>query len=146
MGIESILKNLLDDKLILSEAYQTGHKIFSDHIEVFKNPDMSEIRNVIKKASYDGAKVGTDEEGNVFVWTDDVLHSIMEKALGIRFTLKFDYTKGNQILFLAGDGDTEKQWKEHSGDLIIQRMRSIFPDIKSIEMVSHPFSVMHTYS
>jgi len=149
MSVSSILKNLLNDRLILSEVFHSGHKLNfggqSSYVEVFKNPDQGEINDVIRTASYDGVKSGVDKDGDIYVWIDDVLHSIMEKALGMEFTIRFDYTKGNPILFLAG-GMTEKQWKEHADAKLIKRIKSIFPDINSIEMVSGPFSVVHTYT
>lgn len=149
MSVETILKDLLDDRLILSEVYHSGHKINfggkTSYIEVFKNPDVGETSNIIRAASYDGAKAGVGKNGDVYVWVDDILHSIMEKALGMEFVLRVDYTQGNPILFLA-QGMTEAMWKKHSNAKLIDRLKSIFPDITSIEMVSKPFTVVHTYA
>jgi len=58
--------------------------------------------------------------------------------------LRFDYTKGNPILFLA-QGMTEDDWKKHGDAKLIKRIKNIFQDITSIEMVSRPFTVVHTY-
>ena len=148
MGIQKTLSALLNDRLILSEVYHSGHKINlgrnAPYVEVFKNPDMSEIDDVVDAAHYDGAKIGTDDKGDVYVWVDDVMHSIMEKALKMHFVLRFDYTKGNPILFLA-QGMTEDDWEKHGDDKLIKRIKDIFQDITSIEMVSRPFTVVHTY-
>ena len=148
MSVQSILKNLLDDRLILSEVFHSGHKINfggkSTYVEVFKNPDMSEMRDIVNAATYDGAKSGVDKDGNIYVWIDDILHAIMEKALNLNFVIRFDYTKGNPILFLA-QGMTEKDWKDNADPKLVKRVQSIFPDITSIEMVSRPFSVVHSY-
>jgi hypothetical protein len=148
MSIKSILKHLLDDRLILSEVFHSGHKLNfggkSSYIEVFKNPDMSEMDDIVNTATYDGAKAGVDKDGNVYVWIDDILHAIMEKALKLTFVIRFDYTKGNPVLFLAGSM-TEKDWKDNADPKLVKRVKNIFPDITSIELVSKPFSVVHTY-
>jgi len=148
MAMQDILKSLLSDRLILSEVFHSGHKIAfgrsNPYVEVFKNPDMSELDDVIKSARYDGAKIGIDIKNDVYVWVDDIMHYIMEKALNINFLLRFDYTKGNSILFLS-QGMTEKDWNEHSNNKLLSRLKNIFSDITSIEMVSRPFSIVHTY-
>lgn len=148
MTVSTILYELLNDKLILSEAFHSGHKIHygnqSTYVEVYKNPDLSEVNNVIRAATYDGAKIGIDSNNDVYIWVDDILHSVMERALEKEFILRFDYTHGNKILFMA-QGMTEAIFKKHKSDILLTRLKQIFPAITTIEMVSRPFTTVYKY-
>jgi hypothetical protein len=149
MTVATILHNLLTDRLILSEVFHSGHKIHfgnkDTYVEVYKNPDLGEVDNVIDAAEYDGVKAGVDAKGDVYIWVDDILHAIMEKALNLEFVLRFDYTKGNPILFTAS-GVTQAEWKKNATPELITRLKKIFPDIKTVEQVSQPFNTLHTFS
>jgi hypothetical protein len=148
MTVATILNDLLNDRLILSEVFHSGHKIHFGHkesyVEVYKNPDLGEVDNVVEAAEYDGAKIGVDSKGDVYVWVDDVLHAIMEKALQMEFVLRFDYTKNNPILFTAS-GVTATDWKKYSTPELTKRLKKIFPEIKTIEQVSRPFVTLYKY-
>lgn len=148
MSIQSVLNELLTDKLILAEVFHSGHKIHygnsSTYVEVYKNPDLSEVDNVIDAATYDGAKIGVDKNNDVYIWVDDILHSVMERSLEKQFVLRFDYTKGNPILFMP-QGMVEADFKKHSTEKLLKRLKQIFPDIKTIEMVSRPFTTVFKY-
>jgi len=149
MTVANILHELLTDRLILSEVFHSGHKIHfgnkDTYVEVYKNPDLGEVDNVIDAAEYDGVKVGVDAKGDVYIWVDDILHAIMEKALKLEFVLRFDYTKGNPILFTAS-GVTQAEWKKYATPELIARLKRIFPDIKTVEQVSRPFVTLHTFT
>lgn len=149
MTIATILKELLTDRLILSEVFHSGHKIHfgnkDSYVEVYKNPDLGEVDNVIDAAEYDGLKSGVDSKGDVYIWVDNILHAIMEKALRLEFVLRFDYTKGNMSLFTAS-GITQADWKKYATPELIVRLKKIFPDINKIEQVSRPFATLHEFN
>jgi hypothetical protein len=148
MTVATILHELLTDRLILSEVFHSGHKIHfgnkESYVEVYKNPDLGEVDNVIDAAEYDGLKAGVDTKGDVYIWVDNILHTIMEKALKLEWVLRFDYTKGNSILFTAS-GVTQVEWKKHATPELIARLKKIFPAIKSVEQVSRPFITLHEF-
>lgn len=155
MSIKTLLDKLLKENIIISEVFHSGHEIRygtqKDYVEVFKNPDMGEVDDVVRSANYDGAKIGVDKKENIYVWKDDIMHSIMQAALrhdnpkeNLKFVMRFDYTKNNPILFLS-QGMTKEDFDKYGSKNVIDRLRESFPEIKSIEEVSRPFRTVYTF-
>lgn len=141
MSLKSILDNLINETSLKQEFCKNETPAYE---EVFKNPDMGEVRDIINVGSYIDAKIGIDFDDNIFVWVNDIMHTIMEEAVEVKFKLKFNYTQGNSVLFLAKD-ISENQWREYSNNDLNNRLKNIFPKIITIRMVSNPFSIVQNY-
>lgn len=148
MSIKSVIDRLMKENITVDEVFQTGQKADygykSDYIEVFRNPDLGEVDEVIEAISFDGARIGVDTKGEVYVWVDDIPHSVIQKSVEREFVLRFDYTEGSPILFLA-QGMTKNDFQKHGKEKLLKRLKEIFPKVTSIQMVSKPFDTVHLY-
>jgi len=110
------------------------------YIEIFRNPTSSELDDLYKIAYDNGVRLGVDNKNVLYAWVEDVLHAEIEKLFNLKFMVKFEYTKGRDILYLS-TGEKGEHFKKLSKK-ILDRMSNIM-DFKKIEMVSKPYTVLY---
>jgi len=136
------------DKYYFTEEFykdaniRTGYS--NEYVEIFVNPSSIEIGLIMKNSSDNGVRIGVSKQNNVFAWTEDVLHSDMEKFLKNPFVLKLQYTRGHDTLWL-GTGQKLSDWKKFSDKNLVNNFKKMMPLIKKIEMQSSPFEVLWEY-
>lgn len=113
---------------LLKEKFYKGFDIDGDYVEVYVNPNQSDVKNVLKTNKYKALRIGTNKR-NLYIWDADFTHDDMMNKMNIGFDHMLSWTnsKPNRI-DVSGDSD---------GDLndskLKKKLKSIFPKAKYID-------------
>ena len=129
-----MILNYLVEEFLTGDNYRTAyHKGWA---EIYTDPTHREMRDIANADNNDedSIRLATDSDGNVYAWIYSILHDEMERILGKKWALRFEYNYPHKDLWLGG-GTSPETWEKYgSEDLIVQLGRSI-PGLKEIKFV-----------
>lgn len=116
---------------VFSELFK-GIKVNNKYLEVFKNPNYKEIEDVKKQSHYSGLRGIIQDDGTVYIWTNDILHKDI-----VQYCPEIDI---NSFRFAQEDGsswiiDLHQRWEAEDGKKLIEQYKSIlsqFGDINKL--------------
>jgi hypothetical protein len=119
-----------------------------DYIIFYVNPTDSEQDELFENSLDQGLRIGIDKLGNIYCWADGILHTDAESLLDKDFTLKLEYTKGRDKIFLStAEVITSKdELLKVLNKAKLNKIRLIFPEVKTIEMNRKPYTKLYDFS
>jgi len=117
---------------------------FKGYIEIYKNPSKTEVDGLYRESYADGVRMGIDSKNNIYVWIEDVLHDVMQRLINIKFTLRFEYTRGRPSLFLSS-GESKDNFDAHINNVLLKRLKILYPNISDIKESTGKFRVVHKF-
>ena len=122
----------------LKEEFLTANKFKSannDYIEVYKNPNNREIRDIMKfNNDYKTIRLGVDENNDIYAWNYKVLHDEMSKYLKTKFILTLMYE--NNTDFLTAESDNGDNIADNMNDIISTKLKQAIPQLKHINVIN----------
>ena len=127
---------------ILTEEFYDATSVFSQYsrsadktyVEVFKNPTYAEIRSISKDSEVAGVRIGVVPRGEVYVWTGDVLHHVIENKFKLLFVWKLSWDEGDTKLYVSVDQRVSslRGLRKVVQDTITTRLKRAFPTVTGI--------------
>jgi len=118
----------LVEKFLTGDKYRTSYH--NGWAEIYKNPTAREMRDIANAEDNDedSIRLGVDENGKVYAWIYTILHDEMEKILGKKWVLNFEYNYPEKDLWL-GNGD----WEQYGSEELVKLLSIAVPGLKSIK-------------
>jgi len=141
MSLLNELKKCLKEDFLSADMMRGA---FGDqYVEIFKHPTYREVKDIATSEDNDEGSIrfGVDEQGILYGWIYQILHSDMEKHLDKKWTLRFEYTEGHDTVW-TGSGTYAKDWDQFGNADIVDQLQKALPKMKKIEMQTRPFKVL----
>lgn len=118
----------LVEKFLTGDKYRTQYH--NGWAEIYKNPTAREMRDIANadENDEDSIRLGVDGDGNVYAWIYTILHDEMEKILGKKWALRFEYNYPHKELWM-GDGD----WEQYGTEDLIKNLGISVPGLNAIK-------------